>query len=52
MFPYSFYKNNFIIVSQAAEKLKNNELKLEDILDEDDLVSDVKSNPQSLLASL
>lgn len=52
MFPYSFYKNNFIVVSKAADKLKNNELKLEDILDEDDLVSDVKSNPQSLLASL
>ena len=52
MFPYSFYKNNFAIITKAVQKLEKNELTLEDILDEDDLVSEVKTNPQCQLASL
>jgi len=52
MFPFSFYRNNFVAVNKAVQKLEKNELTLEDILDEDDLVSDIKTNPQSQLASL
>ncbi len=52
MFPYSFYRNNFATINRAIQKLEKNELTLEDILDEDDLVSEVKTNPQSQLASL
>lgn len=52
MFPYSFYRNNFALISKAIEKLEKNELRIEDILDEDDLVLEVKTNPQTQLASL
>ena len=37
------YKNNAQTISRACEKLKNNELLVEDILDEEDLVNDLKS---------
>lgn len=52
MFPYSFYRNNFAAVNRAIQKLEKNELTLEEILDEDDLVLEVKTNPQTQLAKL
>ncbi len=52
MFPFGFYRNNFATVSRAIQKLEKNELTLEEILDEDDLVMEVKTNPQTQLANL
>ena len=45
------YKNNAQTISKACEKMKNNELKVEDILDEEDLVNDLKSPSFSQLIS-
>lgn len=41
-----------MIFNKAAEKMNKGELRLEDILDDEDLVSDIKTNPNSLLAPL
>jgi hypothetical protein len=41
------YRNNYLINSKALDKLKKGELKVEDILSEDELVLDVKTNPSS-----
>ncbi len=38
--------------TRATEKMNNGELKVEDVLDEDDLVNDIKTNPSSQLAPL
>ena len=52
MFPYGFYRNNKESVQKAFSKYEKNELIIEDILDEDDLVTEVKTNPQCKLANL
>ena len=52
MFPgYSrqFYRPNQQAISRALEKSKRNELTAEDILDEEDLVNDLKSQSFSQL---
>jgi hypothetical protein len=46
------YRNNYLVNNKAIEKLKKGELRLEDILNEDELVTDVRSNPGTQLASL
>jgi hypothetical protein len=54
MFPgYSrqFYRPNQQAISRALEKSKKNELTVEDILDEEDLVNDLKSQSFSQLIS-
>ncbi len=45
------YKNNAQTISKAAEKMKNNQLLIEDVLDEEDLVNDLKSPSFSQLIS-
>jgi len=45
------YKNNAQAISKATEKMKNNELTVEDVLDEEDLVNDLKSPSFSQLIS-
>lgn len=52
MFPFSYYRTNYTLIANAVEKMEKNELTIEDILDEDDLVYEIKSNPQSLLINL
>ena len=47
----NMYKNNAQTISRAAEKMKNNLLLIEDILDEEDLVNDLKSPSFSQLIS-
>lgn len=54
MFPgYSrqFYRPNQQAISRALEKNRKNELAVEDILDEEDLVNDLKSQSFSQLIS-
>jgi hypothetical protein len=46
------YRNNYLINNKALEKLKKGELRIEDILSEDELVLDIKTNPSSQFASL
>jgi len=50
-FNMRMYRNNYQTISKAVDKMNRGELKLEDILDDDELVMDVKSNPNSQLAS-
>jgi len=45
------YKNNAAAIARALDKQKNNELSVEDILDEEDLVNDLKSPSYSQLYS-
>lgn len=45
------YKNNAQTISRAVEKMKNNQLTIEDILDEEDLVNDLKSPSFSQIIS-
>jgi hypothetical protein len=45
-------RNNFQLVNKAVEKMNRGELKLEDILDDDELVLDIKTNPNCQLANL
>lgn len=52
MFPSNFYRNSFVLISNTVKRLENGKLLLEEILDEDELVLEVKMNPQSQLASL
>ena len=54
MFPgYSrqLYRPNQQTISKALDKWRKNELKVEDILDEEDLVNDLKSQSFSQLIS-
>jgi hypothetical protein len=46
------FGNSTIALLKAAKKLSYGELELEDILDEEDVVYDIKNNPNSQLASL
>lgn len=62
MLPYfnmRYYKSylsmcriNFQVINKAVEKMNNGELTIEDILEDDDLVMDVKTNPNCQLANL
>ena len=52
MFNYGFYRNNKESVQKAIAKFENNELLIEDILNDNDIVHDIKTNPQSKLANL
>jgi len=52
MFNYGFYRNNKESVNKAFTKLEKNELLIEDILDDDDIVTEVKTNPQCKLSKL
>ena len=52
MINFRMYRNNYLMNSKALEKLKRGELKIEDILAEDDLVIDVKTNPSSQFSSM
>ena len=52
MFPFSYYRTNYTLIAEAVEKMEKNQLTLEDILDEDDLVCEIKSNPQCVLVNL
>ncbi len=45
------YRNNGQVISKAVEKMKNNQLLIEDVLDEEDLVNDLKSPSFSQLIS-
>lgn len=46
------YRNNYLVNNRALEKMKKGELKIEDILLEDELVMDVKTNPSSQFSSM
>jgi hypothetical protein len=46
------YRNNHLVNNRALEKMKKGELKIEDILLEDELVMDVKTNPSSQFSSM
>lgn len=46
------FKNSYQTINRAVEKMNRGELTVEDILDDEDLVMDVKSNPSSQLAPL
>jgi hypothetical protein len=46
------FGNSAIAINKAAKKLSNGELKLEDILDEEDVVNDIKNNSNSQFAHL
>jgi hypothetical protein len=46
------YRNNYQIINKAVEKMNRGELTIEDILDDDELVLDVKTNSNSQLAPL
>jgi hypothetical protein len=52
MFNFGFYRNNKESVQKAIIKLEKNELLLEDILDDEEIVSEVKNNPQCKLGNL
>lgn len=52
MFNYGFYRNNRENVQKAIAKFEKDELLLEDILNDDELVAEVKTNPQCKLGSL
>jgi hypothetical protein len=52
MFNYGFYRNTKESVQKAINKLEQNELQLEDILNDDEIVNEVKSNSQCKLANL
>ena len=52
MFNYGFYRNNKESVQKAISKLETNELLIEDILIDDEIVSELKTNSQTKLASL
>ena len=45
------FKSNFQNVNNFVEKMKNGELTIEEILDDDDIVQDIKNNPNSQLSS-
>jgi len=42
------YRNNTQIIHKATEKMNRGELKVDDILDDDDLVNDVKTSLSQL----
>jgi len=46
------YRNNYLVNNRALEKMKKGDLKIEDILSEDELVMDVKTNPSSQFSSM
>lgn len=46
------YRNNYQNINKAVERMNKGELRLEDILDDDELVMDIKTNPNCQLASL
>jgi hypothetical protein len=47
------YRTNYIhAFNKAVDKMNKGELTIEDILDDDDLVVDIKSNPNCQLAPL
>jgi hypothetical protein len=46
------YRNTSAKIQKAIEKMDKDELTIEDILDNDELVESVKSNPNSQLAPL
>lgn len=48
-FPFRsiYYKPNLLLINRYLEKYKRKDLKLEEILDEDDLVLDLKQSNQS-----
>ncbi len=43
---------NFQVLNKAVEKMNKGELTIEDLLDDDDLVMDIKTNPNCQLANL
>ena len=43
---------NFQVLNKAVEKMNKGELTVEDLLDDDDLVMDIKTNPNCQLANL
>ena len=52
MFNYGFYRNNKESVQKAIQKFENNELLIEDILIDDDIVAEIKTNSNCKLANL
>ena len=46
------YRANFTNLSAHIEKMKKGELTIENILEEDDIIQDLKSNPNSQFLSL
>jgi hypothetical protein len=52
MFNYGFYRNNRENIQKAVAKFEKGELHLEEILNDDELVNEVKTNPQCKLGNL
>jgi hypothetical protein len=55
MFPFLGFRNvqkNLSKINNAVDKMHKNELKIEDILDDEDLVNDLKSLTYTQLMSL
>lgn len=46
------FRSNTAAWTKATEKMNQGELKLEEILDDEDFVADVKTNPNSQFAPL
>jgi hypothetical protein len=46
------YRGSSQAMAKAVEKLNSNELKVEDILEDDDLVSDIKTGPTCQISNL
>jgi hypothetical protein len=52
MFNFGFYRVSKQSVEKAINKLDNKELLLEDILEDEEIVNEVKNNPHTKLAHL
>lgn len=46
------YRNNYQAFAKYVDKMNRNELTLEEVLENEDLVQDIKNNPSSQLAPL
>ena len=51
LFNMRMFRTNMTVLQPHLEKLKNNELTLEDILEEEDIMQDLKSNKNSQFSS-
>jgi hypothetical protein len=46
------YRNNFQVLKKFVDKMEKGELQLEEILDDEDVVMDIKTNSNCPLANL